>query len=99
MVLTTGSTLLADEQIVTLPDRDYRYRLIAPKVTWTTVVAELAQEQEWSNFKSEVARYQGAADSGYVHALHEVWNVMYTFQEKEPPAARRSSGRSFGKDG
>src|SRR5208283_5429455 len=51
---------LADVKIVTLPARDYRYRLIVPKELWAGIVAKLAQEQEWSNFKNEVARYQGA---------------------------------------
>ena len=48
----------------------------------TSWYRSLAQEQEWSNFKNEVAAYQGKADSEYVHALHEVWSVMYTLQEK-----------------
>lgn len=73
---------LASEEIVTLAHRDYRYRVIAAKEVWVAVVAELAQEQEWSNFKSEAARFQGGAESAYVHALHEVWGIMYRLQEK-----------------
>ena len=71
---------LAGAKIVTLPDRDYRYRLIVPKAVWVGIVTELAPEQEWSNFKNEAARFQGAAGSDYVHALHEVWRVMYSLQ-------------------
>jgi hypothetical protein len=73
---------LASSEIVTLPNRDYRYRLIVSKEVWGTTVLELAQEQEWSNFKNETARYQGGGDSDYLHALHEVWSVMHSLQKK-----------------
>jgi hypothetical protein len=71
---------LANAEIVSLPNRDYRYRLIVPKEAWVRVIAELAQEQEWSNFKAETARYQ-SAEPEYVGALHDVWSVMYHLQE------------------
>lgn len=80
---------LAPAEILTWPNRDYRYRLIAPKTVWAAVVAELAQEQEWSNFKSEVARHQGVAGSEYVHALNEVWSVMSDLQETHNRRRRR----------
>jgi hypothetical protein len=67
--LQTRFPELASAEIVTLPGRDHRYRLIAPKQLWSAILTELSLEQEWSNFKNEVARYQGASDSGYVHAL------------------------------
>lgn len=67
---------LAGSEIVTLPYRDYRYRLIVPKGVWVGIVSELVQEQEWSNFKNEVGRYQGARGLDYVDALHEVWRVI-----------------------
>jgi hypothetical protein len=66
------------------PDRDYRYRTIVPKNVWAHILAELAQEQQWSNFKNEVNRYQGRVGADYVHALHEVWGIMYAFQNSEP---------------
>jgi ribonuclease HII len=75
---------LADSKILTWEARDYRYRVIVPKELWVAVAAELAQEQEWSNFKNEVARYQGEAGSDYVHALHQVWNEMCRLQRKAP---------------
>ncbi len=74
---------LAVGKILELPNRDYRYRLIIPKASWTTIVSELAQEQEWSNFKDEAARYQGASGRGYVRALHNVWEVMHRLQQDE----------------
>jgi hypothetical protein len=72
---------LADKKVVTLPDRDYRHRLIVPKELWAEVLSALAREQDWSNFKDETARFGGHDD--YEHALHEVWSVMYDLQLKE----------------
>jgi hypothetical protein len=72
---------LAVGNILELPNRDYRYRLIIPKASWTAIVGELAQEQEWSNFKNEAAKYRGTSGRGYVQALHDVWDVMYRLQQ------------------
>jgi hypothetical protein len=74
---------LAVGNILELPNRDYRYRLIIPKASWTAIVGELAQEQVWSNFKNEGAKYQGTSGRGYVDALHEVWGVMNRLQQDE----------------
>jgi hypothetical protein len=71
---------LASTEILVWPNRDYRYRIIVPKSAWALVVTELAEEQEWSNFKNETAHHQGSEGSAYVHALHEVWDVMNRFQ-------------------
>jgi hypothetical protein len=56
------------------------------------IMAELSQELEWSNFKNEAARHQGARGSDYTHALHDVWRVMNGFQEKQ--AAKSVKKRS-----
>jgi hypothetical protein len=72
---------LAAGEILELPNRDYRYRLIIPKAAWAEIVGELAQEQEWSNFKNEAAKYQGKSGGRYVNALHDVWDVMYRLQQ------------------
>jgi hypothetical protein len=45
------------------------------------VVAELAEETDYDNFKSEVARHQGKAGAAYEHALHDVWSVMNRLQK------------------
>ena len=72
--------VIADAEIVTMADRDYRYRFVVPKSVWAPILAQLAEEQEWSNFKSEVAAYQGAEGASYVRALHDVWGIMYRVQ-------------------
>jgi hypothetical protein len=74
---------LGTYDIATTPHNDYRYRLVAPKVLWTSLIGELAAEQGWSNFKSEAHRFQGAAGADYDAALHHVWDVMYGFQQSE----------------
>ena len=76
---------LADAEVLTWPDRDYHYRLIVAKHVWTEIVTELAEEQEWSNFKNETARYQGKSGTDYVHALHQIWTVMHSLQERVKP--------------
>jgi hypothetical protein len=81
--LQTRFPKLAVGKILELPNRDYRYRLIVPKASWTAIVGELAQEQEWSNFKNEATKYQGTPGKGYVDALHEVWGVMNRLQQDE----------------
>jgi hypothetical protein len=75
-------TEIAGLEVVSLPDRDYRYRLIAPKEIWVSGVSQLAEEQNWSNFKNEAARFQGADGADYSDALHRVWGVMYDFQRR-----------------
>ena len=84
---------LAAGEILERPDRDYRYRLIIPKASWTEIVSELAQEQEWSNFKDEAAKYQGPSGRGYVRALHYVWAVMNRLQQDEDRPQQSSEGR------
>jgi len=84
--LQTRFPRLADATIISSADRDYRYRFVVPKSEWVAVIAELAEEQMWSNFKDETARFQRGAARAYVHALHDVWGVMYRVQcrEEEP---------------
>lgn len=61
------------------PDNDYRYRLLVPKAVWTSIVAALAEEQTWSNFKNEAHRFNNG-DRRYYEALHRVWDIMNRLQ-------------------
>ena len=54
--------------------------MIVPKQVWVPILAELAEEQDWSNFKNEVAAYQGKSGASYSRALHDVWEIMYRLQ-------------------
>ena len=42
--------------------------------------AELAEEQNWSNFKRKAAQHQGKRGNEYTDALHDVWNIMHRLQ-------------------
>jgi hypothetical protein len=42
---------LAVGKILELPDHDYRYRLVISKACWTTILGELAQEQDGQTSK------------------------------------------------
>jgi len=60
---------------------DYAYRLFVQKSEWTKVLAGLASETDYDNFKSKVASHQGSAGAAYEHALHDVWSVMNRLQK------------------
>ncbi len=74
---------LSGSEIQITEQRDYKYRILAAKKLWSSMVAELAAEETWSNFKSEVAVFQGPQGSGYTEVLHQVWAVMREFQDQE----------------
>jgi hypothetical protein len=73
--------LLGQCEIQTSTGADYAFRMFTDKPVWCRVLAELARETDYDNFKSEVAEHQGPAGSAYEHALHEVWSVMYRLQK------------------
>ena len=60
---------------------DYAVRIFVAKSVWSQVLAGLAEETDYDNFKSEVARHQGRAGAAYEHSLHDVWSVMYRLQK------------------
>jgi hypothetical protein len=73
---------IASVEVLVTPRNDYRFRLILPKSQWSSsILAEMAMEQDYSNFKGETARWQGSAGTDYVRALHQVWEVMYRLQK------------------
>lgn len=75
--------LLGECEIQQSPRTDYAFRLFVPKPVWVRVLTGLAEETDYDNFKSEVARLQGKAGAAYEHSLHDVWSVMHKLQETE----------------
>jgi len=73
--------LLGGCEIQDSADTDYAYRLFVPKPDWVKVVAGLAEETDYDNFKSEVASHQGRAGAAYERSLHDVWSVMHKLQK------------------
>jgi len=55
--------------------------MFVDKAVWTPVLLGLNEEMAYDNFKSEVARQQGATGANYEQALHNVWSVMYRLQQ------------------
>jgi hypothetical protein len=58
-----------------------RPSIFVDKPVWSQVLAGLAEETDYDNFKSEVARHQGPAGAAYKQSLHEVWSVMNRLQK------------------
>ena len=73
--------MLEGYEILESGGTDHRCWLFVAKHAWTQVVAELAEETDYDNFKSEVARHQGKAGAAYEYALHDVWSVMNRLQK------------------
>lgn len=72
---------LSDCAIQEFTGTDYPHRIFVDKPTWCRVLAELAEETDYDNFKSKVARHQGNAGAAYSRSLHKVWSVMHGLQE------------------
>jgi hypothetical protein len=64
--------LLGQCAIQELVSTDYAYRLIVQKSAWMQLLAELADEIDYGNFESEVARHQGRAKAEE-RSQHEAW--------------------------
>ena len=73
--------LLEGTEIQEFVGTDYAYRIFVPKKVWVQVASLLADDTDYDNFKSEVARHQGSAGAAYEHALHSVWSVMNRLQK------------------
>lgn len=71
---------LGGTEIQTSTTTDYAYRLFLPKAAWMEVLSGLAQDTDYDNFKSAVAKHQGTAGVDYERALHDVWSVMNELQ-------------------
>jgi hypothetical protein len=83
---------IAKGEILRWDGRDYRYRIIVPKVAWVAALAEMATEQNWSNFKNETGRFSRAKKTAhaYVDALHRIWDVMHRLQLQESSEAENA---------
>jgi hypothetical protein len=68
-------------EIQTFPGTDYAFRIFVAKPVWSDVLAALAAETDYDNFKAEVASHQGNDGKAYGKSLHDVWEVMYGLQQ------------------
>jgi len=72
--------LLGGCEIREFAGSDYAFRIFVEKNVWRRIISELADEIDYDNFKSEVARHQGASGAAYEQSLRAVWLVMYELQ-------------------
>ena len=70
--------LLHGLKVIHTPDRDYAFRIICEKATWVKVMAQMAEEVTWDNFKNEATRVSGHGI--YVNCLHDVWSIFRRLQ-------------------
>lgn len=61
---------------------DYAFRVFVAKSVWSKVLSGLAEDTDYDNFKSAVARQQGRSGAAYERSLHDVWSVMYELQRQ-----------------
>lgn len=73
--------LLGQNEVQEQVGTDYAYRLFVQTSVWAQVIAELAEETDYDNFKSKVAHHQGRAGTAYAQSLHDVWSVMNRLQK------------------
>lgn len=75
-------------RIVISPGTDYRYRLEMSTGERDRILLDLANEQDWQDFKGEVKRF-APQDKMYLDALVSVWSVMHAFQWRMLPRIKK----------
>lgn len=82
-------------EIAESKSNDYRFRAVAPKAEVALAMATMVNDLDYSNFKNQVAKVQGAARA---HLYHDVWDVLYRLQsEPKKYSAPSSSPQPPGK--
>jgi hypothetical protein len=72
--------VLGKSEIQTFAGTDYAFRVFVAKPAWSEMLAAMAEETDYDNFKSEVTRHLGKDGMAYEKSLHDVWDVMYGLQ-------------------
>ena len=72
--------LFGDIEIQKFAGTDYAFRVFVAKPVWSNLLAALAEETDYDNFKAEVAHHLGKDGMAYEKSLHDVWDVMYGLQ-------------------
>ena len=70
---------LADQAVQFTPDADYAFRVIVSKQDYAQWLMSQVMGIDYPNFKSRAHTVRGEA---FVHALHDVWEVMFKFQRQ-----------------
>lgn len=70
---------------------DYPYRVTAKKADVAAVLAQLATDIDYPNFKDRVKKVQGAARAA---AYGDVWSVLYDLENTEQKAGKRATPKA-----
>jgi hypothetical protein len=62
------------------PLADYRYRVIVTRAQFTRIMAALALDLDYPNFKSQIAATPD--QRGKLSAFHEIWEILSRLQER-----------------
>jgi|TARA_R110000823_G_scaffold239935_1_gene365020 hypothetical protein len=66
-----------DETIICTPDRDYPYRIFISRNTWANYLVDYVTDLEYTDFKSYCRKFGAHSTEKRLHALSEVWGIMY----------------------
>lgn len=80
-LLSENFGLLRGYRIIETPTADYRFRIVVRRTVWAKVMATLAIELTYPNFKNECHGNRELEDE-YVDALHRVWGVGSDLQRR-----------------
>ena len=83
-VKKTNNAYTVDE-IQCTPDRDYPWRIFVKREDWAKYLSDYATDDLWyPDFKSSLRFGTAHSDPQRLHALAEVWGVMYDKYEDRP---------------
>jgi len=65
-------------EIITTPTHDYRFRLVIAKPTWSSVMTEMVEAIDYTNFKRRALQLHGSGP--YTDALSDIWTRHHRMQ-------------------
>tara|TARA_R110000765_G_scaffold416399_1_gene518230 strand:- start:479 stop:919 length:441 start_codon:yes stop_codon:yes gene_type:complete len=73
------------DDIICTPDRDYPWRILVRRGDWAKYLSDYATDDlTYTDFKSHVRLGTVHSDPSRLHALAEVWGVMYDDYARRP---------------
>lgn len=85
------------ELVESPPPADYRWRVTLTKHQWASFVAFSSLEISYDNFKNDAHKRENP--TGYVTALHKIWDVMLGLQDTLHPDGKTYWTTSYGYTG
>ncbi len=83
------ASAIGGAKIATTSETDYPFRIVIDQVAWRSVMAGLAEELNYRNFKNQASSTQRAAgeqtDNGYSKLLGKIWAVVAEHYSSQRP--------------